>query len=334
MKNSAFSRALCKNWWFPLLGAVIGVIVEARAIVMQPAEYVAIGKVLAGRISVAKVGMPDSSSSADDPRVTHVEILRSQTLRDRTKLRIAAMYPELHESAVNVNVKLVDGSSVLVVRGIGAEPKYTKAYLSCLLDEYLVIRREMVEATIESSMVNKVIEQVLRLEKTVIEKHQAFEQFKKSYDLELLATEHSRLVQLVSILRGEVERLVRSGDSSDEITNVKEALSRAERELGEISARRATAEQLKVELDNTLEDYKDWKKRLDRIDATQTVASDAVAIMERPQAAIEQAPDLLLPLSRAAAFGAGIGVVLMLAIGLGAQIRVKSSRTLLLQICA
>ncbi|MEI6535469.1 MAG: hypothetical protein WCN98_09030, partial [Verrucomicrobiaceae bacterium] len=69
---------------------------------------------------------------------------------------------------------------------------------------------------------------------------------------------------------------------------------------------------LKSEFDRTNQDYQDWKRTLERLDSTNTLTSDMIAIMERPNVAVEDEPELALPLIVALFIGLAAGSVILL----------------------
>lgn len=69
---------------------------------------------------------------------------------------------------------------------------------------------------------------------------------------------------------------------------------------------------LKGEYDRSNEDYKDWKKTLDRLDANHVIGTDNVAIMERPTIAVQVDPEFVLPLIIALCIGLASGSVILL----------------------
>lgn len=69
---------------------------------------------------------------------------------------------------------------------------------------------------------------------------------------------------------------------------------------------------LRSEYERTNADYQDWKKTLERLNSTNTTNQDMVAIMERPNVAVEDEPELVLPLVVALFIGLAAGMVILL----------------------
>lgn len=69
---------------------------------------------------------------------------------------------------------------------------------------------------------------------------------------------------------------------------------------------------LRSDYERTNQDYQDWKKTLERLDSTNSLTQDMVAIMERPNVAVEDEPELLLPLVVALFIGLAAGSVILL----------------------
>jgi polysaccharide biosynthesis transport protein len=69
---------------------------------------------------------------------------------------------------------------------------------------------------------------------------------------------------------------------------------------------------LKSDYERTAEDYQEWKRTLERLDASGVKSSDMVAIMERPSVAFEDEPELWLPLLMALVIGLAAGTIILL----------------------
>jgi len=429
-KFQRYKILLRRRWWFLLLTAAIAICVQALRITGRATEFVAMGKVLVGASTVnAKPDQPVvQQQQTPDIYGTQIEILESGELRRRALERVRSMNPELREVDVEIRVTQTKGSSILNVAAVGEDGKYTRIFLSALLDEYVAFRKEMIEKSLGSAM-NKVIEEVLSREKQVKEKFGKLNEFLQKNDLVVFEGDRNRAADYLQHLRDSLNvyhtelntmeklqmddylrtkaaatpgpgnaapalapdakatataqdipnadaafggfvrseqeylkalndlklyqsqrlsmlknfkpahELVREIDEkisnqvalidiyrqacmedwSRRTTGLKLKIASFEEQIVEQTAKARDANEkivqhqiLKGEYERSNDDYKDWKKTLDRLDASHVITSDNVAIMERPIVAVETDPDLVLPLIVALFIGLAAGSVILL----------------------
>ncbi len=426
-KFQRYKILLRRRWWFLLLTSAIAICVQTLRITGKPIEFFALGKVLVGTSTIT----PDpqkqvvSNQQGSDIYGTQIEIIESNELRRRALERVRSMNPELKEIDVEIRVSQTKGSSILNVAGVGEDGKYTKIFLSALLDEYVAFRKEMIEKSLGSAM-NKVIEEVLSREKQVKEKSDRLNDYLQKNDLVVFEGGRSRAAEYLQQLQdslakykselktmeklqmddylrakaatasgttpsapADTKNAATAGDipRSDEafggfansekdylkaladskllqsqrlamLKNFKEAheavkdidekitnqeslieiyrqasledwgrrtaglklkISSFEEQILEQTAKAREANDkivqhliLKGEYDRSNDDYKDWKKTLDRLDAGHVINSDNIAIMERPTIAVEVKPEYVLPLILALCMGLAAGSVILL----------------------
>jgi hypothetical protein len=325
MNFRVFRRTLFYSCWLPILGMGVAVSFQAARITGRPPEYIASGKIMAGM--QPPDGKPQSVPA--DFYGTQIELLQSGSLRANAKDRVRGLHPELKEADVDTIVIQTPGSSILNVVATGSERQYTRTYLDAVLDEYMAMRKRILEATLTGAS-NKVIEEVLAREKVVNAAKTKFEAFVAASDsLELLTAEKSRLSQLVSQLRGEMEALKAPGSPSDSgtatrIESMQARLKAAESSLRDVNEKSAEGDALKSDYDRAKKDHEAWKMKLEQLSLVGVMCGEPVAIMERPIDAYESPPELWLPILAAAVMGFTGGLVLMLAISLIAAYTISS----------
>ncbi len=427
-KFQRYKILLRRRWWFLLLTAAIAICVQALRITGRPTEFFAVGKVLVGSTTVnAKPGEQVlATQSNQDVYGTQIEILESGELRRRALERVRSMNPELREIDVEIRVTQTKGSSILNVAAVGEDGKYTRIFLSALLDEYVAFRKEMIEKSLGSAM-NKVIEEVLSREKQVKEKFAKLNDYLKQNDLVVFEGDRNRAADYLQHLRDtvavyttelntmeklqmddylrtkaaatpgnpevaqapetktvapahdlpgvdpafggfvrseqdylkaqndlkllqsqrlsmlknykaahesvraiddkiveqqtliEIHRQASMEDWARRTSGLKLKIASLEEQILDQTAKARDANEkivqhqiLKGEYQRSDDDYKDWKKTLDRLDASHVTTSDPVAIMERPVVAVETDPDLVLPLIIALCIGLAAGSIILL----------------------
>lgn len=429
-KFQRYKVLLRRRWWFLLLTAAIAICFQALRITGKTTEYIAIGRIMAGmQVQLGDKGNVFENRFLQDFYGTQIEMLESGRLRNNALGRVRSLHPELREIEVDIRVTQTKGSSILNVAAVGEEAKYTRVYLDAVLDEYIAMRKEMFDNSVNGTM-NKVIEEVLSREKIVQKSKEKFEEFLKNNDqtlfsdsrnqaasylaqlqntLSVLETEKTFMEKLgqddylrqksqnspptpnssaqvpvqkadgatvdfgttsgmmsggisrteadylesqalLQSMVAEKERLLRkylaehpavkeldnkidgqktriqtlTQQANEEWTRrVKSLELRMETLKGEIKVwdvkARAANEKivahmaLKSEYERNVQDHQDWKKKLEQLSTAGVVGGEPVAIMERPGAAVEDQPDLWLPLLVALIVGlAGGGVILLL----------------------
>jgi VIT1/CCC1 family predicted Fe2+/Mn2+ transporter len=318
MKRRSFLLALLWTCWIPFALAVVAVVFQSLRITGRTTQYYALGKILAGVKSPGVSGDPRSDrnvanvSESQDFYGTVIEMLESSALRARALERVRALHPELKEIDVLTRVTQTKGSAILNVAAVGEEPKYTRIYLDALLDEYIAFRKEMIDKSVGTALL-KVIEQVLTSEKRLKTANSELQQYERANDPALLSAEHDRRVKEVSGLRGELEALKRSGPDEVKMKALMDHLASAEKSREEIWEKTSKHLELQKELETAKKEYHDWKAKLELVEPSHS-AGETVAIMERPNAAVEQEPELWMPLVLAVGAGFAVGVVLMIVI--------------------
>lgn len=307
--------------WLPIVGAIVGIGVQSLRITSKPQRFVSLAKVLAQPRSNAKA---DSRSYKltyiNDFYGTTIETLEHAEMRRRALNRVKALNPDLKETDVEISASRNKDSAIINIRAYGTEPKYTRAFLDALLDEFMAFRSQIQEQQRNKELVT-LAEDVVRREKSLLEKLEKLTAFQKENHPELLRGELNRITQRLPTLRNErddLNRKKRGGSASDgtdkQLAAVSEELAKTETQAGELSAKNAA-------LDALTKDYEDAKHAYDeildvvrRLPVYEQAASDTVNIMERASGAVEDIQDWVLPISIGAIGGGLAGLALSLLI--------------------
>lgn len=424
-KLQRYKVLLRRRWWFLLLTAAIAICVQALRVTGKATVYNAHGRIVAGmQVQLGEKNVMENRFM-EDFYGTQIEILESGRLRNNALDRVRGLHPELKEINVEIRVTQTKGSSILNVLAQGEEPKYTAVYLNALLDEYIGMRKDMLENSINSTM-NKVIEEVLSREEVVKKTKAKFEAFLRDNDqtlfsdsrnqaaaylatlkntLSILETEKTIMEKMgvddylrqksqggagvpgggqttggpvtagdspvtgalgtngltrieqeyldsqtsLQSLQAERERLlkiygpqhpmIREVDGKIDTANsrivilgqqTKEEWARrvksidvrmtalqSEIKTWEVKARDAnekivTQQAHRSEYERSLQDYQDWKKKLEQLSTIGVIGGEPVTIMERPTEAVEDQPDLWVPLVIAMVIGLGAGSLILI----------------------
>ena len=126
---------------FAVLGASVGVCVQALRITGKPQEFRSLAKIVSARGA-------DKENDAATLAVhydTIIETLESAEIKRRALERVRALNPDLKETDVEIRVAQTKGSAIFNILVTGREPKFTRIYLDALLDEFVAFRRQLQE---------------------------------------------------------------------------------------------------------------------------------------------------------------------------------------------
>lgn len=315
MKRRSFLSALLWTCWIPFVIMGVSVGFHALRVTGKKTEFYALGKIVAGHVFAgltASVGFSSGEVGVESGFYqTQIDILESGALRLRALERVRATHPDRKEIDVEVRVTRSKGSAIMNIVAIGEEPTYTRLFLDALLDEYIAFRKEMMDKSIATQM-HKVIEEVLVHERRFKEAKSALDQFDRANDSLLLSAEHERRVKEVSSLRGELEELKRSAPDDSKMKALMAHLDEADKARADMWEKTSAELVIRKDFEDAEKSYNEWRKVMERLDNTSKFMDEMVAIMERPNAAVVQEPDVMGSLFTWGAKGLSVGVVLML----------------------
>ena len=142
--------------WLVILGASIGVCVQALKITGKKQQYISLAKLVA-------TGQKEGGTSGiirdyrQDFYGTIIKTLESSEMRSRAQARLRSLHPDFEKCEVTIKVTNNKGSSIFNVRAFGSEPKYTRYFLDALLDEFMAYRGQ-VDAKRNTAPVVKIME--------------------------------------------------------------------------------------------------------------------------------------------------------------------------------
>ena len=208
-KLQRYNLLFRNRWWFLLLCISIGVCVQAYRVSTEPVDYTSYAKLAAGgRVNVGNVPMLREQTYSQDFFGTQIEILQSSEVRRRALDRMSSLHPDLEQSRVRVTVNQARGSSILNVSANGEDPLYTQRYLDALLQEYIIFRRDMREAS-GSMTLNKIAEQLVRFERNLNQEEEILEEFLRENSLLVINEGQNTAAQYLAGLASERSQLQR-----------------------------------------------------------------------------------------------------------------------------
>lgn len=296
-KQRSFFRRNLFVCWLAILGAFSQSSTLPQNTETKPPSFISEAQLVAGArppeaFEAGTVDFPYKDFLGDFYG-TIIETLESSEMRRRAIERVRKLRLDLDESKTEVQAHQKKGSAIFVVRAFGTEPKYTRAFLDALLDEFIAFRSQIREAQ-RNKALTTLTEDVVRRERSLKEKRDKLTEFEKTNDNALLRDELDRLTNRTVKIRDERDVLNRKKKETPapvglekQIAANREELTNLERQTLPILAKLATHNGLSS-------DYQDSKKAFDamldlvcRFKIGEDLSSDHVTILERASGAVK-----------------------------------------------
>jgi succinoglycan biosynthesis transport protein ExoP len=139
-----YKRLIAAYWWIPLITIGLSLWIGWMAVKREPRSYVSVGKMT---LSV-KLAIPNAAYYTEEMNSffgTQVELMESDTIRGRVYARLKEESPPLHPVPVNMQVSVSPRASIFNLRAEGLDPDYVHEYLKTTMDEYIKLKRELLE---------------------------------------------------------------------------------------------------------------------------------------------------------------------------------------------
>lgn len=176
-----FTRQL---WWVPVLGLALAICGTALFLALRATTYESAAKMfVAGQLKI-----PEGSLYSEELQFffgTQVELMQSDKIRQRARDRVKTLDPELVPSPVKLKVSQAPKTSVFNLTVTGPDPKYARAYLDAVMDEYLNYKKETRANTSEGTL-QAVSEQLTEQEKDLRTAQDELADFQRDNNLTVL----------------------------------------------------------------------------------------------------------------------------------------------------
>lgn len=195
-----------RRWWFLLLTASIGVCVAAVVITGKPEEYKSVAKLVAGGRLVAQ-GDIGWQESLVDFYGTIIDTVQSPEMKQRALSRIRALYPDMKDSEVRIQVIQNRGSAIFNVFATGQDQEYPKIFLQALVDEFINFRQSIREQGLERAL-NTFIEDFVKRGRELQDRGEKLEAFRKANNVVLLNNGNNEAAAFLMSLKVKREALI------------------------------------------------------------------------------------------------------------------------------
>ncbi|GAB4270958.1 MAG TPA: hypothetical protein DIU37_01990 [Opitutae bacterium] len=156
---------LKRFWWVFLITISLGVAFQTYDVLITPPSYVSYSQmIVSGRIALPEGAI--YSEELSNFFGTQMSLMQSHRVKERARLRVRAMQPELDPCVVRVSVSQSPDASIFILSAVGEKPEYTQAYLNALMNEYLSFKREMRSETADRTFL-AITEEMMDLQKEI-----------------------------------------------------------------------------------------------------------------------------------------------------------------------
>lgn len=179
-----YRNLLFQRWWV-LAGCVaLALALGAAYVWLSPPRFVSVGQMIVG----IKLNIQESSVYTEELGNflgTQAALMEGTEVLNRARDRVAAQNPNLPAQPVTVDVNVLPKTTIFVLRATGPDPKYTQAFLEACMQEYIDLKKQMVEHT-SSTTIAGLTDQMQRLEPAMQAVDDEMAAFLKTNDVALL----------------------------------------------------------------------------------------------------------------------------------------------------
>jgi capsular exopolysaccharide synthesis family protein len=158
-----YRNLLVARWWVPVLCLVLALGAEAAYLRFTPTQFISVGQMI---VSI-KLNIQQGSLYTEELGNflgTQAALMQGPEVLSRAQERVLGENPGLTvKKTPVVQVSVLPKTTIFVLRASGENPAYTKAYLQACMEEYINLKKQMVERTSDMTIAG-LTDQMLRLE--------------------------------------------------------------------------------------------------------------------------------------------------------------------------
>jgi capsular exopolysaccharide synthesis family protein len=139
-----YKRLLAACWWVLILSTGVALGVGWMLLKNMPPSFLSIGRMSLN----VKLAIPNASFYTEELYNffgTQVELMQSSTIQDRVSERLRTQSSTLHPCQVRFLVTVMPKANIFNLRAEGTEPDFVHAYLQVTMEEYVKLKRELLE---------------------------------------------------------------------------------------------------------------------------------------------------------------------------------------------
>lgn len=137
-----YKKLLRTCWWVPLLAMVLMMGVQWLLLQRAGRLYVSTGQMIVN----VKLSIPSQNTYSEEFENffgTQVTLMQSDSVFNRVSQRLLSAYPESLTERVDIQVGLAPKTSIFNLQAVGADPRYTQAYLQATMEEYINLKKDI-----------------------------------------------------------------------------------------------------------------------------------------------------------------------------------------------
>lgn len=169
----------------------------------QKEMYRSVAKLVAGGNHVQDSNWKEQ---AQDFYGTIIETLESSEMRRRAIARLQALEPKLKTSEVEIRVAQSKGSAIFSVLATGEDPKFTRALLDALLDEFIAFRQSIREQA-QGKTVKTLLQETVAKQKAMEDRNAALTLFAQKNNILTNTNGNNFLAQSLNNLQAQREQV-------------------------------------------------------------------------------------------------------------------------------
>jgi capsular exopolysaccharide synthesis family protein len=157
-----YRNLIFTHWWVLVVCAGLGVGIMALYIKLASPKFLSIGQMIVN----IKLNIEQGAFYTEDLNNflgTQAALMQGSQVLQRAHDRVASEHPNLPASEVSVEVNVLPRTTIFVLRATGENPEYTKQFLQACMEEYINLKKAMVEQTSDTTIA-ALTDQMLRLE--------------------------------------------------------------------------------------------------------------------------------------------------------------------------
>ncbi len=193
---------LKKYWWIPIAAAAAGLVIGGWKGMNVTSSYISNSQmIISGQFNIE--GSARVTETGGETLGSQFALITSPQVAERAKARLSTQHPDWVAVPVKINVNQVPHTSFLDLTAVGLEPLYTQAFLDSVMQEYMVVRKEMRKER-SDTMTSAISSELLELDKKTNDHEQDVMDYQKENKIGFVQSQHNYAAETVSRLENEL----------------------------------------------------------------------------------------------------------------------------------
>ena len=175
---------LLRRWWVLLFCLAAALAVEFARLRMSPTTFVSVGQMI---VSI-KLNIQQGSLYTEELGNflgTQAALMQGSEVQHRARDRVVSQNPALAGQSAYLDVSVLPKTTIFLLRASGPDPKFAQLFLQACMEEYIDLKKEMVEHT-SSTTIAGLTDQMQRLEPELQKTENQISQFLSTNDITFL----------------------------------------------------------------------------------------------------------------------------------------------------